>query len=205
MKTLTMLLVGTAFLLLNFKIMDSQLTLDERKKAVAYLTSSKDDVLKGIKGLSEAQLNFKIRPESWSIKECMEHIALTESNIFEMVQGTLKEAANPSKRSEIKLSDEAVFTTITDRTYKVKSQEAVQPSGKFASFDGSVKEFLAKREQSVSYVNNTTDDLRNHFVYFSGAFGTMDAYQLIVFMAGHSKRHALQIEEVKSSPDFPIK
>lgn len=203
MKTLKMFLLIPALLLLNFKVINPELTAAERKTAVGYLNSSKDDVLKSITGLSDAQLNFKESPESWSIKECVEHIALTETNLFEMVQGTLKEAANPSKRTEIKLSDEAVFTTIINRTHKVKAQEAVQPSGK--SLNDSVKEFLAKRDSNMRYINTTDDDLRNHFVTFPGAFGTMDSYQLIIFMAGHSKRHALQIEEVKNHPDFPKK
>lgn len=205
MKTLKVFLLVPALLLLSFKVFGPELTGAERKMAAEYLTSSKDDVLKSIKGLSEAQLKFKSSPESWSIKECVEHIALAEANISEMIQGTLKEASNPSKRSEIKLSDEAVFAAITNRTYKVKAQEPVQPVGKFESFDGSVKAFLTKREGNINYVNTTTDDLRNHFATFPGAFGTLDSYQLVIFMAGHSKRHALQIEEVKSNPDFPKK
>lgn len=205
MKALKVFLLVPALLLLSFKAIGPELTSAERKTAAEYLTSSKDDVLKSIKGLSEAQLKFKSSPESWSIKECLEHIALAETNISEMIQGTLKEAANPSKRSEIKLSDDAVFAAITNRNYKVKSKEPVQPVGKFESFDGSVKAFLAKREGNINYVKTTTDDLRNHFATLPEAFGTLDSYQLIIFMAGHSKRHALQIEEVKSNPDFPKK
>ena len=31
----------------------------------------------------------------------------------------------------------------------------------------------------------------------------MDTYQWMLLVAGHSKRHTLQIEEVKASPGFP--
>jgi len=69
-----------------------------------------------------------------------------------------------------------------------------------------LKEFLAKREPNTQYVNTTADDLRNHFFTFPvEALGTVDSYQLFLFMAGHTKRHTLQIEEVKSNPAFPKK
>ena len=38
------------------------------------------------------------------IGECVEHIALSETNLFGMIQGTLKEKAAPEGRSEIKPS-----------------------------------------------------------------------------------------------------
>lgn len=205
MKTQKLFLMTVAVLLLNFVVIRPELTNAERKTAVSYLTSSKEDVLKNIKGLSKEQLNFKSSSESWSIAECIEHIALAEANIFNMVQGTLKEAANPARRSEIKLADDAVFTNITNRNFKVKAQEAVAPSGKFKSFDESLKAFLSKRDANIKYIETTTDDLRNHFTVFPGAFGTLDSFQLIIFMAGHSKRHTLQIEEIKSNSGFPRK
>jgi hypothetical protein len=37
------------------------------------------------------------------------------------------------------------------------------------------------------------------------ALGTVDTYQLFIFIAAHSKRHTLQIDEVKSDPNFPKK
>jgi hypothetical protein len=35
--------------------------------------------------------------------------------------------------------------------------------------------------------------------------GELDAYQWMLFMAAHSKRHLAQIEEVKADPNFPKK
>lgn len=206
MKTFRLILLIPALLLMNFKAANPQLTSDERKFAVDYLSSTRKDLLKSIKGLSQEQLNFKSTPESWSVAECVEHIAISETNLFGMIQGTLKEEANPEKRKEIKLSDEAVFNAITDRSYKVKTQEAFVPTGKFGSHEATIKEFLAKRDANINYIRNTSDDLRNHFFTFPvESLGTVDSYQLFLFMAGHTNRHRLQIEEVKSNPAFPKK
>ncbi|MCI0750312.1 MAG: DinB family protein, partial [Flammeovirgaceae bacterium] len=63
-----------------------------------------------------------------------------------------------------------------------------------------------KRDGNIKYVNKTSEDLRNHFFTFPvEAIGTLDSYQLFIFMAGHTKRHTLQIEEVKGNPNFPKK
>ncbi|HTE32631.1 MAG TPA: DinB family protein [Chryseolinea sp.] len=180
------------------------LTGEERKLAMAYLYTTKEDLLKSIKGLSKEQMNFKLDEETWSVAECVEHIALMESNLFDLLQNSLKEPADPSKRSDIKLSDADVYKGITDRTYKIKTQEPLMPAAKLGSNESTLKAFLAKRDVTTHYVKTTTDDLRNHFFTFPlESIGTVDSFQLIIFMAGHSKRHTLQIEELKKDASFP--
>src|SRR5688500_19224949 len=146
MQVFRLIILIPALLLMNFKPVTPALTSSERKFAIDYLTSTKKDLLKSIKGLSQEQLNFKSSPESWSIAECVEHIAISETNLFGMIQGTLKEEANPEKRKEVKLSDLDVFNAITDRSHKVKTREAFVPTGKFGSHEATIKEFLAKRD-----------------------------------------------------------
>ncbi len=156
-----------------------------------------------VKGLSEAQLNFKATPESWSIAECVEHLALSENMIFGMAQSGLKDAADPAKRSEVKMSDEAIVGMITDRSSKVKTQEPFEPKNSYGSYKNTLKEFVSKRDEHIAYIKKTNDDLRNHYNQFP--FGTVDVYQTILFMSGHTKRHTLQIEEVMADANFPKK
>jgi hypothetical protein len=47
----------------------------------------------------------------------------------------------------------------------------------------------------------TSADLRQHVS--DGPFGSMDAYEWILFIGAHSERHTKQILEVKAAPDFP--
>src|SRR5258708_39795086 len=58
-----------------------EITPAEKDKALAYLESTKKDVLDATKNLSTAQWNFKAAPDRWSIPECMEHIAAAEAFI----------------------------------------------------------------------------------------------------------------------------
>ena len=199
-KIILFLAVITLF---NFKTADTELTQDERTIAIDQLTKSQDHMMKTMKGLSPVQLNYKSSPTSWSVAECAEHLAISEGLIWGMVEGALKQPADPSKRSEVKMSDEAVVKMITDRTSKIKTQEMFEPKNKFGSLDGSLKEFKEKRQKHIEYVKATQDDLRNRYAQLP--FGAIDAYQAILFLAGHSERHTKQMEEVMASAGFPKK
>ena len=90
---------------------------------------------------SEEQLNYKATPEFWSIAECVEHIAISEGNIFEVIKESLKPEADPSLRSEIKMTDDQILAIIADRTNKVKTSEAFEPKDGFGSYEGSIEAF----------------------------------------------------------------
>lgn len=206
MKTSKWILLLPVLLFMSFTAFTPELSTAERKLAIDYLTRTKDDLLKSIRGLSSAQLNFKSDSDSWSVAECAEHIAISESNLTGLIQGTLKEPSNPGRRGEVKWSDEDLFNSVIDRSEKVKTSEAFKPTGKFGSHEAAVKEFLTKRDTNIDFIKNTADDLRNHFFTFPvESLGTVDSYQLFLFVAAHSKRHTLQIEEIKKNPGFPKK
>jgi hypothetical protein len=187
--------------MVSFTGADTTLTKAERKLAVTEMTRTSDLLLNAIKGLSEAQLNFKSSPESWSVAECTEHIAISENNIFGMIDGALKTAADPSKRSDVKMTDEQILAMIVDRTNKVKTIKPFEPTGKYGSHEATVAEFLEKRKAHIEFVKNTKEDLRDRYQQLP--FGTIDAFQVLLFMSAHNERHVKQIEEVKANENFP--
>ncbi len=187
--------------LLSFTTADNTLTDAERKFAMDHMEATKKHLLEATKGLSAAQLNFKATPESWSVAECTEHIALSESLIYGMFEGILKQTPDASKRSDVKVTDDKLIAMITDRTTKVKTQEPFKPTGKFGSQEATLQEFITKRDAHIDYVKKTKDDLRDRYQQFP--FGTIDSYQVLLFMSAHTERHIKQIEEVKSNPGFP--
>lgn len=199
MKKLFFLAIILTFV--SFKTADTTLTAQERKFGIDELTRTKENLLNSIKGLSNEQLNFKSSPTSWSIAECTEHLAISEGNIWGMLDGALKSPADPAKRSEVKVADADLLKMITDRTNKIKTSEAFEPKG--ATFEESVKGFTDKRDAHIDYVKNTNDDLRNRYAQLP--FGPVDAFQVIIFMSGHTARHTAQIEEVKTNPNYPKK
>lgn len=203
MKTVKFIVLTLAIASMSFNRPDGGLTDTEREKATQILQNSKTGLLKTVAGLTPEQLNFKSSPASWSIAECVEHLAISETNFTMFVQQSVKAAADPTKRSEVKMTDEAVIKMITDRTTKAKTTEMFQPSGKFGPFESTLAEFTTKRDNNISYMKTTTDDLRNHYNDFP--FGKIDTYQTILFMAGHSQRHTEQIAEIMMDAKFPKK
>ena len=189
-------------LLVGFSIHKTGLTDEDRALGVAELTKSRDFLKINVDGLSNAQLNFKPSPDSWSVAECVEHLAISESMIGGMLQGALQTEADPSKRSEVSMSDEQLLNIVASRDQKVKTGEAFEPSGKFGSYEDSLIEFLSKREAHIAYLNSTHDDLRNH--YAQAPFGTIDGLQVLLFMSAHTERHVKQMKEVMDAPGFPV-
>lgn len=191
----------TLFMMLSYTTSDDLMTQAERKFALEQFQNSETHLLSVIKGLSRTQLNFKANDSSWSVAECTEHIAITENALFGMVEEMLKTPADPSKRGDIKMTDEQVIALITNRTKKVKTQEQFVPGGKFGSHEATVKAFVDRRDSHIKYIKETKDDLRNRYQQLP--FGTIDGYQLLLFINGHTERHIKQIEEVKANLNFP--
>jgi len=202
MKRLSTILM--ALLLLSGVALKAQteISKEERKVAVKYLTDTQKDMLKVLKGLSEEQLNFKPNAESWSVAECLRHIAISESALWgNFVAGPMATAADPSKRSEVQMSDEQLMGVIESREQKVKTFPPFEPENKTEPVKDVVKEFKKLRADHIKFVKKTDGDLRNH--YGTLPFGTIDTYQAILFMAGHTKRHTDQMKEVMASASFP--
>lgn len=180
----------------------AQMTDEERKFAVKHLTDTQKDMMKVIKGLSDEQLNYKPDADSWSIAECVKHIALSEQNIWAgFVSAGLAQDPDPSKRSEVAMSDDQLMGIIESRAQKVKTQAPFEPEAKPEPLKDVLKEFKALRGEHIKFAKKSTDDLRNR--YGQLPFGTIDVYQAIIFMSGHTKRHTDQMREVMASAGFP--
>ena len=196
-----LLLLVVFFFLCSFTLSESTLTKQEKKSAISYFKQTQQNLIKEVKGLSEAQLNWKPADSVWSVANCVEHIAISEKNIFDWAMGTLKEPANPAKRSELKFDDESVKKMIGSRERKVKTSESFVPNGQFGNTAQSLAIFKERRAGIINYIKTTDNDLRNHFA--ATPMGMLDTYQLLLFLSAHTYRHTMQIVELKAHPDFP--
>lgn len=197
-----LLIVLPVLLLLSFATPNDPLSKKDKKFAISYFKQTKKVLKDAVKNLSETQLNWKPADSVWSIAECIEHITLSEKNLFDYGSASLKEAADPAKRKELKFaSDQEVIKVMTDRSFRVKTREGFIPSGQFGSAKQSLDVFEERRDQLIDYIKKTEDDLRNHFV--NAPFGLVDTYQFFILLSAHTARHTAQIEELKAHPEFP--
>ena len=184
------------------QVSNTTLEAKERRILVEQLKETKNAFLKSTKELSEEQLNFKSSNDKWSIKECMQHIALAEKGLWSVADGALKLPANAVRRSEIKITDEEISKVGNDRTAKQQAPESLKPgNAKWKSAKEITESFKEDRAALIKYVKTTTLDVRNHVTDL--AVGPVDAYQVMLLIAAHSDRHIQQIEEIKRHPKFP--
>ena len=178
------------------------ITSKERKFAATHLKDTKVNLLKSVKGLSQAQLDFRTGPGKWSIRECIYHIAISENTLWRLLQSTMKQPANPEKRSDIKLTDDQVIRMAEDRSRKFKTTQNLEPKNTpYKTLDEALEGFKSIRTEHIKYMKTTTEDLRNHIAQLP--VGWVDCYQICLFMSAHSNRHMQQIEELKADPNFP--
>jgi hypothetical protein len=184
---------------------DATLSKQDREFAIKYLKETEKGFLDSVKGLSNDQWNFKPGPDRWSVAEVSEHITLAEDFLSKMVTDQLLKSpeATPEQRAAVKGKEEQILKMIPDRSKKAQAPEQLKPHNAFPSRDALLKAFTAKREANIKYIKDTKDPLHAHIA--PSPIGEFDAYQWMLFMAAHSKRHTAQIEEVKADPNFPKK
>jgi hypothetical protein len=202
MRNLFLLIATVIFLAFSFQ--DKTISKKERKFAANYLKETRDLLLNEVKNLSDTQLNFKAAPEKWSVAECIEHIAISESLFMANVKDSLAVPADPSRRIQVKVSDTTIIRVVTDRSHKSTTPERFRPSGRFGNTAGALKEFVELRDQNIQFVMTTDADLRDHYSRH-GIMGVIDCYQAIILIGAHCRRHTLQIEEVMADPNYPKK
>ena len=140
----------------------------------------------------------------WSVAECAEHITLSENFIFDLVtQKLMRTPAAPEKKELVKGKDEFIMKAIRDRSEKFQAPEPLKPAtSQWPTVEAASKEFRARRDAHIAYVQTTGDDLRSHFLDHPAA-KTADGYQWLILLSAHSDRHVAQILELKARPDFP--
>lgn len=174
----------------------------DKEKLAAYYSETYNYLLKSVEGLSEAQLNFKPGKDRWSVAQCVEHIALTAPELFGYLKKALDAPENPARRGEVKMTDEDIIKAMTNREHKAKAAQNMQPSNAAIDVKARLKQLKKQNDEILAYVGKFSDEsLRNRVM--DAPFGAVDTYQFALVIPGHTARHTLQLEEVKSDPGFP--
>lgn len=197
-----LILPFAALILFSFSADITKLNEQDREFMLKHLIETRDHMTQVLDGLTNTQLNFKPTKDSWSIAECVEHLAVTENGFGGLIQKTVGAGPNPALKDSLVFKDEDIMANISNRSNKVKTSEAFEPSGQFESFEKTLQAFIDKRNSHIEYVKTTEDDLRNRYSK-DLPFGPVDGVQLIIFAAGHTERHVLQMKEVMAHTKFP--
>lgn len=180
------------------------MTKEERDYATEHLNATANETMKAIEGLSEKQLNFKPNTESWSIAECVKHIMLSEISIWGgFVDAPLATEPDASRRTEVTMTDAEVVGMMETMSHGITTYEHFDPKLRPEALEITIKEFRGLRDEHLNWTKKTDADLRNR--YAETPFGVIDAYQSIIFISAHNRRHVMQIKQVITTSNFPSK
>lgn len=181
---------------------DGELSAADKEFLLDYYEKTREHLEEITEDLNEAQLQYQTAEDLWSVAQVLEHIVLTEQALFGMTRELMDNSPSPERKSEVKTTDEDLIMGLEDRSQKFQASAELQPTGKYAQADEALDDFEEQREEILEFINEyTEEDLRNHIT--DSPFGAIDAYQSLLFIAGHTARHTKQIEEVLADPGFP--
>jgi hypothetical protein len=182
---------------------DAHMTAEERTKVINWLEESRKEFLAAIDGVTAEQWKWKPAPERWSVGETAEHIVLAEAALFGNVQKAVASPANPAWEEKTKGKTEFIVQVMAPRLGKATAPEPIVPTGKMTQAE--VREtFEKQRLEIVKFATGTDAALREHTVEHPfPVFGTLNAYQWLIYAPLHTMRHDKQIAEVKATAGYP--
>jgi hypothetical protein len=154
--------------------------------------------LHSVAGVSEATCRLRPEENRWCVLECAEHVAVAEEVMLGLVTGKRK-----TRNAEAPERDDRILRSGTDRSIRFDASDQSRPRGRFSTLAEAVAHFQAVRERTLCLVVETREDLRaTEVLHPHHAVGVISTYECLLLMGAHARRHALQIEEVKSSPAY---
>ena len=168
----------------------------DRQRLLAHLEMTESWLQSELNGLSEAQLRFRLKPDTWSITDVVEHLSIAEPQYWKQLTDSMKQ---PPKTEKLEATDAAILWYGIDRTSRTTTGEARVPTGKVSNVREPLDKFLKLRATMREYATKTADDLRSRKLLE----GNMDVYQWFLMISTHSQRHILQIREIKADPKYP--
>jgi DinB superfamily len=184
---------------------EGKMSVEERAKVIKLLNDSYKDTLEALESLSDEQLKYKAAPERWSVLEVAEHIMLTEGILYGAMEKALASKPNSEWETKTKGKTEFLEKALVNRTTKAQAPESIVPTGKLSRVEV-IARLKESRAKTIKFAEETQLPLKMHTLdHPFPVFGTLNAYQWLIYIPLHNIRHNLQIAEVKTDAKFPKK
>jgi hypothetical protein len=167
----------------------------DKQRLLAHLEMTEHWLVSELDGLSSDQLKFHMTPDSWSIADVVEHLAIAEPQYWQRTQDSMKQ---PPADRKPEATDAGILWYGIDRTNRARTGEARVPKGKNDARQ-SLGEFRKLRATIRNYVATTQENPRSRMLLE----GNMDVYQWLLMISTHAQRHILQIREIKAHKSYP--
>ena len=184
-------------------VSEAHLSLIEREQVVTILTESREALFAKVESLSDAQWSFRQSADRWTIGANVEHLGLVERVSFGQVKRAVTKPANLEWEAVTAGKEELLREGLLDRSTRRDAPDAVAPTGEINRTEV-LRIFHERREESLRFAVETTEPLKAHTQdHPRPVYGTLNAYQWLLFIAYHTMRHIDQIVDVQRAPGFP--
>ena len=174
------------------------MTEGERQRLWAHFEMTEAWLASELAGLSEAQLTFRMSPETWSVRDVVEHLAIAEPQYWKQLEDSMARPL-PATAYTAQATDAGILWYGIDRGNRQRTGEARVPDGRFKTAAEAHAAFVKLRATMTARAKTSADDFRGRPLID----GNMDVYQWFLMISTHSQRHILQIREVKAHPQYP--
>jgi DinB superfamily len=174
------------------------MTEGERQRLLAHFAMTEAWLASELAGLSDAQLAFRIAPDSWSVRDVVEHLAIAEPQYWKQLEDSMARPL-PATAYTPQATDAGILWYGIDRGNRQRTGEARVPDGRFTTAAEAHAAFVKLRAAMSARAKSSGDDFRGRQLID----GNMDVYQWFLMISTHSQRHILQIREVKAHPRYP--
>ena len=160
------------------------------------LAASTRDFLAALDGLSAEGWIYRPSAEAWSISETAEHTAVVLRGVERLCTTKMLTMPLAPDDPARRVRDGDLARVLADRSRAFEAPEMVKPKGRWATREEFAAAFSASSESLIEWARKHAAVLRS-----VGAphpiFGPIDGVQWLEFLAAHTGRHAIQVEEVR--------
>lgn len=202
MKKYLLATVVGLFLLSASTKNDEKLTKEDKKEILDYLKSSKSELIKQVKGMTQEQWMFKPNDSTWSVAEICEHIFKAEEVVLKRVGNIENMEYKPELLPSAYKKAEEFNSFIVGRSGKFKAPKPVYPEGNFGSPEAFLEAFKSRRMETAKYVKDLDEPVKAYYENF-GPVGEVSGYHWLLFISAHTERHTIQLKELVQNGSFP--
>jgi hypothetical protein len=165
-----------------------------------HIDRTRTRLLAAVEGLSEEQQGFRPDPDRWSVAALVEHLSIVEGNVAALLGKLLGKAEESGAAAE----GDGTFEPVSieefverARSVKYEAPERIRPTGL------PLADSLARLRDSRAALHalrpriERADGRALRFPH--PAWGPLDLYQWLLFVAAHEDRHLSQIEALKEA------
>jgi len=185
----------------------AKITDAERQQLLDLLDESRTQYLALLAATSDAQWKWKPNPTRWSVGECAEHILRSNESLFASARQALGSPVNPEWAAQTKGKTKLLLQVMPNRgpggQGGATAPMEIRPTGEF-SRQQIVERFSKLYAEIETFASETDAPLKSHTAEHPfPIFGTLSAYQWILYIPLHTTRHSRQMIEVMETEGYP--